>query len=391
MNQIRGGIFLKIFNTVHPRKNTRSLKWDALQSVFGTEDVIPMWVADMDLKAPDAVNEALMKRVDHGIYGYTYIDDSVKHSITNWLSKRHDWNVQSESLSFTSGVITSLHAAIQTLTEQGDQILIQTPVYPPFYHVIQNNNREIVTNSLIHTEGGYRIDFVDFERKLAQGVKAFILCSPHNPVGRVWTEEELTTMAELCIKHNVLIISDEIHADLVYPGHQHIPIASLSREVSNHTITCMSPTKTFNLAGLQASFIVIENEKNRNRFNEQLKRSGNHMLNTLGITAMEAAYNHDEEWLDNLLTFLHDNPHYVTDMFSAYTKQLKVMPIEGTYLLWIDCSKLQMDQQSLKRFMIHQAKVGLNPGYSYGKEGRLFMRMNIACPKATLEKGVKRI
>ncbi|HEX6594496.1 MAG TPA: PatB family C-S lyase [Bacillota bacterium] len=378
------------FNIVHRRKNTRSLKWDSLQAVFSTEDVLPMWVADMDFKAPEAVNDALLERVKHGIYGYTVIDDPIKDSIVNWASKRYNWDIAPEWLTFSSGVVTSLHAAVQAFTNRGDRILIQTPVYPPFYQVIQRHNRKIVKNSLIQTDNGYRINFNDFEQKLTTGVKAFILCSPHNPGGRVWTRNELEEMARLCMKHNVLIISDEIHADIVFPGHQHIPIASLSQEVSHHTVTCMSPTKTFNLAGLQVSYVVTENNSLRNHLNNQFQKQGDTMLNTMGITALEAAYNYGDKWVNNIVALLHEHQQYVTKTLEKYTN-LKVMPIEGTYLLWIDCSALQMDHKDLERFMIEQAKVGLNSGYSYGEEGKSFMRMNIACPKATLEEGVKRI
>lgn len=380
-----------IFEKVHDRKNTRSVKWDMLKPVFQTEDVLPMWVADMDFQAPQAVNDALKDRAEHGIYGYTIIDDDVKDSIINWVTKRHDWEIDSDWLSFSPGVVTSLHMAIQAFTELNDKVLIQTPVYTPFYSVIETHNREVVKNPLQQKDNYYHIDFDDFENKLKQGVKAFVLCSPHNPVGRVWTKEELQEMARLCLKYDVLILSDEIHGDLIYPNVKHIPIASLSDDIADQTITCMSPSKTFNLAGLQASYIITTDKEKRDALDKQLGSQGHHMLNTMGNTAMEAAYLHGEEWLDELRTVLKEHQEYVTKMFAENTDVLEVIRSEGTYLLWIDCSAMQMDSKQLKKFMIENAKVGLNTGTDYGEEGKTFMRMNIACPRETLEAGVKRI
>ncbi|MFA1822514.1 MalY/PatB family protein [Virgibacillus oceani] len=382
---------MSIFSELHNRKNTRSVKWDMLEPVFQTSDVLPMWVADMDFKAPEAVNNALIKRADHGIYGYTIIDDDVETAIVNWLERRHGWKIDQKWLTFSPGVVTSLHMAIQAFTEPNDKVLVQTPVYGPFYNVIESHQRELVRNELVYKDTYYTIDFQDFEEKLKTGVKAFILCSPHNPVGRVWKKEELEEMARLCLKYDVLIISDEIHADLVLAGNKHIPIASLSEEIAENTITMMAPSKTFNLAGLQASFIVTENKDKRLRLQEFLGKQGFHMLNTMGNAAIEAAYNHGEEWLDELLTVIDDNKKHVMEMFAKNTPELKVINAEGTYLLWIDCNGLNMDNKQLKKFMIEKAKVGLNAGIEYGDEGGQFMRMNLACPKSTVEEGVKRI
>ncbi|UJL45148.1 pyridoxal phosphate-dependent aminotransferase [Virgibacillus sp. NKC19-16] len=381
---------MSIFDELHDRKNTRSVKWDMLKPVFQTDDVLPMWVADMDFRAPEAVNDALVKRAKHGIYGYTVIDDDVTDSIINWVKKRHNWTIDKEWLSFSPGVVTSLHLAIQAFTEPNDKIIIQTPVYTPFYSVIEQHNREVVKNPLVLENDYYTIDFTDFEEKLKQGVKAFILCSPHNPIGRVWKREELKEMARLCLKYDVLILSDEIHADLIYPGERHIPIASLSEEIADQTITCMAPSKTFNLAGLQASYVITTSKDKRVTFNELLSKQGHGMLNTMGNTALEAAYVHGEAWLEELMTVIKANQEYVTEMLEEYT-DLKVIRSEGTYLLWIDCSTLNLDKNDLNKFMIEKAKVGLNTGASYGEDGGNFMRMNIACPKATVEEGVKRI
>lgn len=380
-----------IFDALHERKNTRSVKWDSLQPIFQTDDVLPMWVADMDFKAPQAVNDALIKRAEHGIYGYTVIDNDVTDAIINWTSRRHNWKIDSDWLTFSPGVVTSLHMAIQAFTKPNDKVLIQTPVYTPFYKVIEQHEREVVKSPLILENNLYKIDFANFEDKLKQGVKAFILCSPHNPVGRVWTKDELAEMARLCLKYDVLLLSDEIHADLVFPGNHHVPIASLSEEIADNTITFMSPSKTFNLAGLQASYIITTDKVKRDKLKECLEMQGLNALNTMGNTALEAAYKHGEAWLDELVDVLNDHQNYVIEMLETHTKELKVNRSEGTYLIWVDCSGLQMDSKSLHKFMIEKAKVGLNPGANYGEEGNQFMRINIACPRSTLEDGINRI
>ena len=270
--------------------------------------------------------------------------------------------------------------------------MLQTPVYTPFFHIIQNSGRQVIENPLKLNGEKYEIDFADFEEKLQQGVKAFILCSPHNPVGRVWTKEELTEMGRLCLKYDVLILADEIHADLVFKQYNHIPIASLTEELSNQTITCMSPTKTFNLAGLQASYIITKDKEKRATLNRTLAQQGFSMLNTMGIVAMEAAYKHGLPWLENLMNVIEDNKNYVrTRLHEETNGLLYTVDSEGTYLLWIDCHRLGLDDKVLQKFMIEKAKVGLNPGSAYGKDGEKFMRLNIACPKATLEEGINRI
>ncbi|MFD1348122.1 MalY/PatB family protein [Oceanobacillus caeni] len=382
---------MSIFDRVHNRLNTRSMKWDLREFIFQNEDILPMWVADMDFQAPREVNEALIKRAEHGIYGYTVVDNAVKDSIVNWVKTRHDWEINREWLSFSKGVVTSLHMAIRAFTEPQDKILIQTPVYTPFYNVIQAHDREIVKNPLIEENNYYTINFNDFEEKLKSGVKAFILCSPHNPVGRVWKKAELEEMARLCLKYNVLIISDEIHADLVFSGKKHIPIASLSEEIANHTITCMAPSKTFNLAGLEASYVITTNKEKREKLIEEFQKQGHgNGLNTMANTALEAAYNYGSPWLNDLLTVLEGHRDYVTKELEHNT-DLRVTPSEGTYLLWIDCSSLGLDAKELKEFMIHKARVGLNAGVDYGEEGKQYMRMNLACPRATIAEGTKRI
>lgn len=380
------------FDEMINRTNSKSVKWDMMEELFESNDVIPMWVADTDFKAPKEVNEALMKRVKHGVYGYTIVDNKLKNAIINWNQERHNWAIKPEWLSFSNGVVTSLHMAVQAFTNPGDQVLIQTPVYPPFYNVIKAHDRNIVKNPLQYENGAYYINFEDFEEKLKQGVKAFILCSPHNPVGRVWKKGELEEMARLCLKYDVLIISDEIHADLVFPGQKHIPIASLSDEIANQTITCMAPSKTFNLAGLDASYVITANEEKRKLLDIAFNKQGFHnSLNTMGNIAMEAAYSHGAAWLDELTELIRSHYQYVKESFEQHAPELKVVNAEGTYLLWIDCTALGLNAKELRTFFVKDAKVGLNAGADYGEEGEQFMRMNIGCPRAALEEAVDRI
>lgn len=378
------------FNHVYDRKNTRSVKWDALKSVFNTDNILPMWVADMDFQAPEVINHAIIERAKHGIYGYTTIDENIEDAIMNWLKERHAWEIDRSWITYSPGVVTSLLMAIQAFTERGDSILIQTPVYPPFSNSIVAHERKVVTNSLVEKDDYYTIDFVDFEQKLKDGVKAFVLCSPHNPVGRVLTKDELQQMADLCVKYDVLIISDEIHCDLVFSDYTHIPIASLSKEISEQTITCMSPSKTFNIAGLQASYVVVEDPNKRNTLIEHFDKQGLTQLNTIGNIALEKAYTNGGEWLDELVHVLEDHKNYVVNRLEKET-DLTVTKMEGTYLLWVNCSSLGLQSEELHEFMIKEARVGLNAGHSYGEEGSSYVRINIACPKETLIEGIDRI
>lgn len=382
------------FSTVINRKQTNSMKWDQVKEVFQTDDdnLLPLWVADMDFPAPKEVNDALIERAKHGIYGYTFIDDSIKANVVNWLEKRHDWVVDPKWITFSPSVITSLYNAICTFTKPNDKILIQTPVYTPFFSVIQESGRELVENPLRYRDETYIMDFNDLEAKFRQGVKAMIFCSPHNPVGRVWKKDELETLANLALKYNVLILSDEIHADLIFEPNKHIPIASLSEEVSKQTITFMSPSKTFNLAGLHISYIVTTDAKKRIQMEKMLALQGFRMQNTMGIVALNAAYKHGERWLKRLLAIIEQNKKYVIERLTNETNgKIKVIDSEGTYLLWLDFHKLNMADKALQRFLVEEAKVGLNAGSSYGTEGKNFMRINLACHRETLEEAINRI
>lgn len=380
------------FDEIYNRVGTSSMKWDRRDKVFGTDDVLPLWVADMDFKAPEEVNEALRERTEHGIYGYTFFSDDTFSKVKDWVDHKHHWEIETDWLAFSPGVITSLHIAIQAFTEPGDKIVIQTPVYTPFFNLVSGGKRTLVENELRYENGTYSMDLDDLENHFKNGANAMIFCSPHNPVGRVWSREELEALAALCAQYDVLVLSDEIHADLVFEPHAHIPIASLTEDMQNRTITFMSATKTFNLAGVQSSYIIAPDKRKRLIIQNELNLLGFSMLNTFGTIAIDAAYTHGGEWLAELMAVLAKNRQYVIDTLEGETNgKLKVIRSEGTYLLWVDCSALRLDAKALQQFMIEKAKVGLNAGASYGKPGESFMRINIACPMATLQEAMERI
>jgi cysteine-S-conjugate beta-lyase len=373
------------------RLGTSSVKWDYLDRTFGNAEVLPLWVADMDFEVPQPVIDAVVKRAQHGIYGYTEKPDSFYSSIAGWMKKRHGWNISSEWISASPGVVPALSFSVLSFTEPGDKVLVQTPVYYPFFSSIEGNDRIIVNNQLKYEKGKYFMDFEDLEAKLGSGVAAMILCSPHNPIGRVWTREELQRVGELCIKHNVILISDEIHSDLIYSGNIHTPTASISEELAQCTVTCLAPSKTFNIAGLSTSVTIISNEDLHKKYNNTLKRLGLDMSNLFGITALEAAYTHGYEWLDQLLTYLEGNLDFLMDYFESKIPGIKVSKPEGTYLIWLDCRELGMNQKELVSFFINKAQVGLNDGAVFRAGGEGFMRMNIACPRSLLAEALNRI
>jgi cystathionine beta-lyase len=378
------------FNRVIERTNTACIKWDALNEVFGTTDALPMWVADMDFQSPPPVIEAIKRRAEHGIYGYT-IRESYFDSLIQWLARRHSWSVHKEWLLNVPGVLPALAFIIETFTEPGDKIVIQHPVYYPFSHLIQRNGRDIVSNPLKFDGSRYSMDFADLEEKLSAGAKMFILCNPHNPVGRVWSREELTRLGNICLKHNVLVVSDEIHCDLVYPGHSHRPFASIDEAFANSSLTCVSASKTFNVAGLQTATVIAPNEALRKAFEKTLNRYALGGANVFGVVAAESAYTYGEEWLEDLRQYLADNLQYVTTYIHERIPQLQVIQPEGTYLVWIDCRRLGLSRQELKDFFLHEAKVALDMGHIFGPQGEGFVRMNIACPRSTLMKALEQI
>lgn len=380
------------FDQRNDRYGSASVKWDEADRIFKGENLLPLWVADMDFQVPDSVTKALSDRIKHGIYGYTYQTDSYLSAVQKWMEVRHGWTVEKEWICHSPGVVTALNLIVEGFTKRGDKILIQPPVYPPFREVAHNQGRELVTNPLVYHNGRYTIDFDDLERKLSDpSVKLMILCSPHNPVGRVWTKEELLKVAELTQKYNVLVISDEIHEDLTYDGHGHIPFASLSQEVASHTVVCTAPSKTFNLAGLQISNIIISDPSLRKIYQNQQHRFSLSEPNTLGMTAAEAAYRCGGEWLNQCLNYIHGNADYIENYLHAELSDLMLIPLEGTYLGWIDCSRLGLDKVNLQKLMIQKAHVAFNQGYTFGSEGEGFIRMNLACPRTMIEEAMFRL
>ncbi len=380
------------FDKIIDRNNTDSLKHD-----FGKEhnmpaDVMPFWVADMDFRTPPAVIDTLTERSRHGIFGYTGIKEDYFKAVSDWYKNRFGFTVNKEWLIITPGVVFAICAAIRALTHEGDGVLIQRPVYYPFSSAIKDNNRKVVNNSLVYKNGKYEINFDDFEKKITENnVKLFILCNPHNPVGRVWTKEELTKMGVICLKHKVTVISDEIHSDFVYGSNKHTPFASLSRHLSDITITCTSPSKTFNLAGLQLANIFIENESIRKALYKEIRKTGYGNPNTMGIISAQAAYEHGGEWLDELLLYLSDNISKTKSLLAEKSPKLKVIEPEGTYLLWIDFKALGLSDKKLDDLIRNRAKLWLDGGTMFGEEGKGFQRINIACPWSVLKRGLNRL
>ena len=373
------------FDQIVNRRNTESIKWN-----YFAEDVLPMWVADMDFRSPEPVMDALRERIEHGVFGYGVSPKGLRSAIVQHLADRQNWHLDEDSISFISGVVTGFTHAIYSLTQPGDKVLIQTPVYPPFLSAPGSAGRHCVQNELVLTENGkYEVDFDDFEEKVAGGVKLFILCSPHNPIGRVFTRDELTQMADICLKHQVTICSDEIHSDLVFPGNTHLPIASIAPEVAEITVTYFAPSKTFNLAGFSTSVYVAENLEMRQQLSENMRMLLGHP-NILGLHAALAAYRHGDAWLNELLVYLEVNRDYLVDFVKQNLPGVSIWSPEGTYLGWLDCRGLGLDQ-SPHTFFLKAAKVGLNDGKDFGAQGEGFVRLNFGCPKSLLREGLDRM
>jgi cystathionine beta-lyase len=351
-----------------------------------------MWVADMDFLCPAPVVDALIARAQHGIYGYTAPAQDFYQSIVRWMQRRHGWDIKPEWICITPGVVPALNLLVRAFVSAGDRVLIQPPVYYPFYGAIENNSAEIALNPLVYEGGRYRMDFVDLEAKTRDPrVKLAILCSPHNPVGRVWTREELVRFGEICIDNDVLVVSDEIHGDLIYPGYVFTPLAKISDAFAQNNAVCTAPSKTFNLAGLQTSCIIIPNQELRMRFQRTLQANGLFGINIFGMVALQAAYDQGDEWLEQVLDYIKGNLEYLEQFVAEHIPQLTVIRPEGTYLVWIDCRNLQLDKWELKRLMLEEARVYLDEGFIFGPEGEGFERINIACPRTVLVEARDRI
>lgn len=380
------------FDEIIDRHGTDSIKWDFAVERGKPADVLPFWVADMDFRAPQAVTDALMAAAQHGVFGYSDTKDSYFDAVAGWMQRRHGWEVEPSWLVKTPGVVNAFTMAIRAYSKPGDAVLLQPPVYPPMHAATKSNDRRIVYSELVLRDGRYEIDFEDFERKIAsESVRVFILCSPHNPVGRAWTVEELMRMGDICVKYGVVVVSDEIHQDLVLPGHRHQVFAALKPEFREITVTCTAPSKTFNVAGLHTSNIFIEHAAMRGAFTQELARAGVGGGNQLGLVACQAAYEHGDAWLDELMEYIQGNVDLTRAFLAEHMPPVKLVEPDATYLLWLDFRALGKSDADLNAFITEQAKLWLNDGPTFGPGGSGFQRMNVACSRSVLEQGLKQL
>lgn len=373
------------------REGTGCVKYDLRKETFGTEDVIPMWVADMDFKTPDFIISALRKRLGHELMGYSFRSTDYFRSISSWLLKRHNWEIEEEWICFCPGIVPALNLCTLAFTRPGDTIIIQPPVYTPFFSAVENHGRNLVFNQLTEANGKYVMDLDSLTDSITPNTRMIIISNPHNPVGRSWSPDELTKLAEICLKNNILILSDEIHCDLVLPGFSHTHAASLSHKISDITVTCIAPSKTFNLAGLSTSSVIISNPVLRKYFNSKIEHLHIGNGNIFGNVASIAAYSYGYEWLDNLLVYLDQNALYVTDFCRTNIPEIVPVKPEATYMIWLDCRKLGMPGEELQDFYVYKAKVGLNEGSTFGPGGEGFMRMNLGTTRQQVRKAMEQI
>ncbi len=382
------------FDQVINRSEYPSFKWhgQALQEHFGNANALPFWVADMDFPAPPAALESLRRRVEHGIFGYEYKTDSYFDALLGWYARRHQWSIDQTHIESCPSVLNAVSILINQHSEKGDGVITQTPVFFEFRQVIRSNGRRIIKNPLLFENGRYQIDFADLEAKAAKPKnKLLILCNPHNPIGRVWTREELTRIGDICQRHNVLIIADEIHGDIAYPPHRYTPLASISDELAQITFTCLSPAKTFNIAGMVDAITVIPNETYRAQFHDFAHRYQINKINVFASAAIEAAYSQGAPWLDALLAYLQTNVDFIRGYLQKNIPQVSLVEPEGTYLVWLNFTGLGLDAKALEKFLSQKAGIALNPGYWFGREGAGFARMNIACPQSILHEALSRL
>lgn len=380
------------FDRIIDRKNTRCLKYDFAVKRGMPEDVLPLWVADMDFETSSYIEDALTERVQEGIFGYSDVQTPYFEIIRDWMIRHHDWEPQEKWLIKTPGVVFALAMAVKAYTDPGDKVLLQQPVYYPFSEVITDNGREVVSNDLVLTEDGtYKIDFADFEQKIiANGIKLFLLCSPHNPVGRVWTKEELETIGDICVKHGVTVVSDEIHNDFIWEG-THTVFAYIKKEFADISITCTSPSKTFNLASMLISNIFIPNQILRRKFRKEMDRAGISQLSVLGLVATEAAYAHGDEWYAAMKNYVRDNIAFAKTYVEKNLPGVRMIDTQGTYLIWLDFRQTGLTVEELDHKIIYEAGLWLDSGKIFGKMGEGFERINVACPRAVLQEALERI
>ena len=379
------------FDEIIDRKITHSEKWSDSHRRFGKEDVIPLWVADMDFKVAQPIIDAITERAQHGIFGYSAVPESYIDAACAFQAKRKGWNIDKSLISLAPGVVPSICMLINELTQKGDKIIIQTPVYHPFFSAVKDAERILLESPLLEVDDNYYMDYDDLENKARDGAKCIVLCSPHNPVGRVWTKEELAKLGEICVKYGMIIISDEIHSDLIMPGHFHVPIASISEEIKKLTITCFSASKTFNIAGLQSSIVVFPDKETKRRLDKAWRKLHIEVTNCFSTVAVQAAFEHGEEWLEQVLAYIEQNMEFVINYINDKIPGIRVKKPQATYLMWLDCRGLGMNGEQLKEFMIHKAGLAMNTGHSFGVTGEGFMRLNTGCPRSILEAALKKL
>ena len=378
------------FDKIIPREDTNCVKYDLRQVVFGNPKVLPMWVADMDFETPDFARNAVIARAEHPVYGYHFKDEPYFKAIQGWLLRHHQWQVDLEWMSFVPGVVCGFNMAVMAFTNEGDEIIIQSPVYPPFHHAATGHNRKLVYNTLKVGEQGYEMDFELLESQ-AKTAKMLILCNPHNPVGRCWTRDELLRLSEICLRNHVLVIADEIHCDLVLPGFKHVPYATLNEETANHCIVFHAASKTFNLAGLATSTAIIPNKDMRDTFNNYVHSVEAELGNIFGKVATQASMEQGDEWLSQLLDYVQGNVDYVADFLAQKLPKVRFFKPEATYMMWLDFNGFGLSEEELWLKMTRGAELGLNRGKEFGQEGSGFFRINLACPRSTVEEAMRRL
>ena len=379
------------FDELIDRRNTGAVKTDLCKKMFGTDDLIPLWVADMDFRTPDFIIDAINNRCKHPILGYTVPDEEYFNSIIRWIDARHGWKLERNWLGFLPGIVPGLAFAVNALTQTGDQIIIQPPVYPPFIHVPSKNDRELIYNPLKVVDGRFEMDLEDLEYKITDRTRMFILCNPHNPGGRTWDADTLIKVAEICHKHGVLVVSDEIHSDMALPGNVHTPFASVSELAEQNSITYMAPSKTFNMAGLVSSSYIIPNGEIRKKFSDFMNNSELANGNIFAYVAAQAAYENGTEWLTEMIRYIQGNVDYIVEFLGKNIPQIKPMIPQASFLIWLDCAGLEMNSHQLQDFMVKEARLGLNKGTTFGPGGEQHLRLNIGCSREVLKQAMEQL
>lgn len=379
------------FDKIIDRSNTNSVKYDKLKELFGSDNLIPMWVADMDFRTPNFIIDKLKQRLEHEVLGYTFRNENFYKSTVDWIAQQHGWNINPEWISFSPGVVPAFTMIINAFTHPGDKIIVQSPVYFPFFDSVLNSGRQLINNQLKFENNRYTMDFNQLMNQIDSKTKMILLCSPHNPVGRVWTKDELLKLANICIENNILIVADEIHSDIILTGAKHIPIASLSEDISNITITTYAPSKTFNIAGLSTSIVVAQNKTLKATYDNYIENLHIHFGNIFGNIALEAAYSEGAVWLQEMLRYIEHNFDLLRQFAAQHKDKLNLIEPEATYLAWIDFNKLNLSNDKLQHLIIKKAKLGLNNGIMFGAGGEGFQRMNLACPESTLTKALSQL